>query len=86
MKYTVILAKAVQKQIDKLPQHVSDRVQRRLAGLESDPRPPDCKKLKGTDGWRIRVGDYSVIYEIRDRELIIIIIEAGHRRDVYRSD
>lgn len=56
MKYTVILAKSIQKQIDKLPQSVSDRVQRRLAGLESDPRPADCKKLKGTDAWRIRVG------------------------------
>lgn len=86
MKYTVILAKSVQKQLDKLPQDVFSRIQRRLSALESDPRPHDCKKLKGVDAWRIRVGDYRVIYEIHDGQLVIIVIEIGHRRDVYRSD
>jgi mRNA interferase RelE/StbE len=86
MKYTVLLSKSVQKQLDKLPDEIGKRIQRRLGSLEVDPRPPDCKKLKGGDGWRIRVGDYRVIYEIHDRQLLVIVIEAGHRRDIYRSD
>ena len=56
----------------------------RLAGLETIPRPPDVKKLKGRDAWRIRVGDYRVIYEIHDRVLQIIVITVGHRREIYR--
>jgi mRNA interferase RelE/StbE len=54
------------------------------AELESNPRPPDVKKLKGRNAWRIRVGDYRVIYEIHDRELHILVITVGHRREVYR--
>jgi mRNA interferase RelE/StbE len=83
MKYAVILAKSVQKQLDKLLQDVSPKIVRRLAGLESDPRPADCKKLKGSEAWRIRIGDYRVIYEIRDRQLLVIVIAVGHRRDIY---
>jgi mRNA interferase RelE/StbE len=86
MKYTLILAKSVQKQLDKLSQDVSARIFRRLANLESNPRPPDCKKLKGSEAWRIRVGDYRIIYEIHDRQLLLIVIDAGHRRDIYRSE
>ena len=56
----------------------------RLAALETDPRPADVKKLKGRDAWRIRVGDYRVIYEIYDRVLRILVITVGHRREVYR--
>jgi mRNA interferase RelE/StbE len=48
------------------------------------PRPADVKKLKGRDAWRIRVGDYRVIYEIHDRVLQIIVITVGHRREIYR--
>lgn len=54
------------------------------AELESNPRSPDVKKLKGRNAWRIRVGDYRVIYEIHDRELHILVITVGHRREVYR--
>jgi mRNA interferase RelE/StbE len=51
--------------------------------LEQDPRPPGCKKLKGRDAWRIRIGDYRVIYEINDGHLIVTVITIGHRREVY---
>ena len=61
-----------------------ERVLRRLAALETQPRPADVKKLKGRDAWRIRVGDYRVIYEINDRALHVIIVTVGHRREVYR--
>jgi mRNA interferase RelE/StbE len=52
--------------------------------LETNPRPADVKKLKGRDAWRIRVGDYRVIYEIHGRVLQILVITVGHRREIYR--
>jgi mRNA interferase RelE/StbE len=84
MKFQVILPRSVQKELDRLPDEVARRMMIRLAGLENDPRPADVKKLKGRDAWRIRVGDYRVIYEIHDRILQIIVITVGHRREIYR--
>ena len=60
------------------------RILARLAELETNPRPTDIKKLKGRKAWRIRVGDYRVIYEIHNRQLQILVITIGHRREVYR--
>ena len=84
MRYQVILPKSVRKELDRLPDDVARRILARLAGLETNPRPADVKKLKGRDAWRIRVGDYRVIYEIHDRILQVIVITVGHRREVYR--
>ncbi|MEI7939928.1 MAG: type II toxin-antitoxin system RelE/ParE family toxin [Verrucomicrobiota bacterium] len=84
MTYRVILPKSVQKVLDRLPDDVAGRVLARLRGLESNPRPPDVNKLKGRQAWRIRVGDYRILYEIHDRELVVIVVTIGHRREVYR--
>lgn len=86
MRYRVILPKSVQKELDRLPDEISRRILTRLSLLETNPRPPDVKKLKGREAWRIRVGDYRVIYEIHDRILQIIVITIGHRREVYREN
>ena len=66
MRYRIILPKSVQKELDRLSDEVVKRILARLAGLETNPRPGDVKKLKGRNAWRIRVGDYRVIYEIHD--------------------
>ena len=84
MKYRVILPRSVQKKLDRLPDDVVKRILSRLGKLETNPRPTDVKKLKGRNAWRIRIGDYRVIYEIHDRELQILVITVGHRREVYR--
>lgn len=84
MRYQVILPKSVQKELDRLPDEIAKRILTRLTALETNPRPADVKKLKGRDAWRLRVGDYRVIYEIHDRVLQILVITIGHRRDVYR--
>jgi mRNA interferase RelE/StbE len=55
-----------------------------LDALRSEPRPPDVKKLKGREGWRIRVGDYRVIYSITDKELLVLVVRIGHRSEIYR--
>ena len=67
-----------------MPDEILNRILARLAALEVNPRPADVKKLKGRDAWRIRAGDYRVIYEIHDRVLQIIVITVGHRREIYR--
>jgi mRNA interferase RelE/StbE len=84
MRYQVILTKSAQKELDRLPDDKVNRILARLTGLETNPRPADVKKLKGRDAWRIRVGDYRVIYEIHDRILQIMIITVGHRGEIYR--
>ncbi len=84
MRYRVILPKTVQKELDRLPENMVRRILARLAELESNPRPTNVKKLKGRNAWRIRAGDYRVIYEIHDRQLQILVITIGHRREIYR--
>ena len=84
MRYRVILPRSVQKELARLPDEVVTRILARLARLETNPRPTDVKKLKGRDAWRIRVGDCRVIYEIHDRELQILVVTVGHRREIYR--
>jgi mRNA interferase RelE/StbE len=84
MRYRVILPKSVQKELDRLPDDVVTRILARLTEMEGNPRPADVKKLKGRNAWRTRVGDYRIIYEIHDRELQILLVTVGHRREVYR--
>ena len=84
MKFHVILPRSVQKELDRLPDDVARRILGRLAQLERDPRPPDVKKLKGRPAWRVRAGDYRIIYEVHDQHLEVIVITVGHRREVYR--
>jgi len=62
------------------------RVDAAILALADNPRPAGCVKLSGlSDLWRIRVGDYRVVYEIRDRQLIVLIVGVAHRREIYRN-
>ena len=86
MTYTIITPKAVQKQLDALPDDVCDRIAVKILQLAENPRPDGVVKLKGADNeYRIRIGDYRVRYEIRDEELIIILLQCKHRKDVYKA-
>ena len=85
MKYTVRLNTRVGKVLDRLPPDTRRRVLRRLEALEDNPRPRGVEKLAGVDElYRVRVGTYRIVYAIRDRELVVIVVRIGHRRDVYR--
>jgi mRNA interferase RelE/StbE len=84
MSYRVILSRSARKQMERISGEVETRVLARLSELEANPRPPGCKKLKNRDAWRIRVGDYRLIYEIHDKVLQVIVVTVGHRREVYR--
>lgn len=82
-KYTIFLTKKTQKQLDSLPDNIVNPIITAISELENNPRPNGCKKLKGRDGYRIRIGNYRVIYEIFDDKLIIDVIAVGHRKDIY---
>jgi len=84
--YTVELAPAAERQLDKLPNEARDRIARALAKLGQTPRPPGCRKMAGPEGFhRIRIGDYRAIYQIRDAVLVVLVVKIGHRREVYRG-
>ena len=82
--YTVTSTPPAGREFAKLPAAVQPAIAAALRGLAADPRPPGCKKLKGQPGWRIRVGDYRVIYDVEDSSQSVTITQIAHRRDVYR--
>ena len=83
--YTIKILRRAQASIAGLPASVAGRARAAIAALVHDPRPPGCKKLKAeTQLWRIRVGDYRVVYTIDDATRVVTVVKVGHRRNVYR--
>ncbi len=74
---------AVVRALRKLDPPVARRLQAAIALLAEDPRPPASRPLRGRSAWRVRVGDYRVIYTIEDDVLLIVVVTLGHRRDTY---
>ncbi|HKP54732.1 MAG TPA: type II toxin-antitoxin system RelE/ParE family toxin [Chloroflexia bacterium] len=84
MTYSVFILRRAQRELAGLPIEVYLRVRDAIRELAQDPRPPGHLKLAGREGLRLRIGDYRVIYEVDDKQLIVTILHIGHRRDVYR--
>lgn len=85
MSYRVEFTSAAARQVRKLPRPVRGRVLDAVAQLSEDPRPHGAKKLAGErTAWRIRVGDYRVIYDVVDERLTVTVVRAAHRREVYQ--
>lgn len=83
MAYNVTLKKQAIKALEKINEPYYSNIKEAIYNLAEDPRPIGCKKLKGRDGYRIRVADYRIIYDIFDYMLIVDIIALGHRKDIY---
>ncbi len=84
-QYRIELTKAAERDLRALPTNVLKRVDARILSLAEEPRPDGVKKLAGSDDlYRVRVGDYRIIYQIRDATVLVVIIRVGHRGDVYR--
>ena len=82
--YRVVLTSSAEKELKGLSAQLNARIVPRLENLVSNPRPPGCKKLKGGDKeWRIRVGDYRVVYTIEDAKLLVEVMRIRHRSEVY---
>jgi mRNA interferase RelE/StbE len=83
--YRVALAASAEKELQGLPAKVVARIMSRLEDLATSPRPRGCKKLKSGDTeWRIRVGDYRIIYEIDDTAKTVDVTRIAHRREAYK--
>ena len=83
--YRVLLERAAEKDLKRLSSEIHDRVITAIRGLASDPCPSGCRKMAGSKhDWRIRVGDYRVVYEIADEIRIVRVNRVRHRREVYR--
>ncbi len=84
-EYRTVFARSARKELLSLPEPVSERVLRRIERLSTTPRPRGCRKLVGTVNlWRLRVGDYRVVYAIDDERRLVDIIAVRHRSDAYR--
>ena len=84
MNYSLFILPRAQKELAQLNAGAFARVRDAIRELTNDARPPGCLKLTGRDGWRLRVGEFRVIYEIDDEHRLVTVLNVGHRRDVYR--
>lgn len=83
--YRVLLERGAERNLARLSSEIHDRVIAAIRALANNPRPPGCRKLVGSkNDWRIRVGDYRVIYEIADEIRVVHVNRVRHRREVYR--
>lgn len=84
MAYSITILRRAQKELAALPKDEYPRIRDAIRYLGADPKPHGCLKLSGRPGWRIRVGDYRVIYEVDDLQGKVTVVHVGHRKDVYR--
>jgi mRNA interferase RelE/StbE len=85
-KYRVSIKRSAVKEIEAIPQKKErQRIMRRIGQLADDPRPAGSKKLSGHNRYRIRQGSYRIVYGIEDKELVVMVVKVGHRKDIYRG-
>ncbi len=84
MTYSIaIRPKALELIKEQAPKH-QKQIRKKIDSLEHEPRPPNAKKLEGGDGlWRVRTGDFRIVYTIEDEELLVVIVTVGNRKDIY---
>lgn len=83
--YSIFFKESVRKDLSSIPKHDLQRIIERIGYLAADPRPAGCEKLSGQEKYRVRQGNYRIIYSIQDTELTVWVVKVGHRREVYRS-
>ena len=84
MSYTAEIKRSAEKEMDRLADNIHKRITDKILALETNPRPPGVKKLQGEEGYRLRVGDYRVLYTIDDQARRIFVYSVAHRREAYR--
>lgn len=82
--YRVRVKRSAVKELEALSLKDRRRVARRIQRLADQPRPPECEKLSGQEKYRLRQGDYRILYAVDDPESTVTVVKIGHRRDVYR--
>jgi len=83
--YSLVFKRSVAKDLRTVPKADVAAILARIQSLADDPRAPGCEKLAGQERFRVRQGTYRILYEIHDRELVIMVVKVGHRKEVYRQ-
>jgi len=84
-EYTITFARSARKELERLSANVVGQIFPKIEALAQNPRPPGCRKLRGFENlWRIRIGDYRVIYQVFEDEKVVDIVAVRHRSQVYR--
>ena len=83
-KYSILFRQSVLKDLEVLPKKDVQRIMEAIHALAADPRPPQSQKLSGREQYRLRQGDYRILYVIQDDVLIVTVVKVGHRKEVYR--
>jgi mRNA interferase RelE/StbE len=84
VNYRIVINSLARRELNKLPKDIRDRILAHIYLLEQNPKPHSAIKMKSQDAYRIRVGDYRVIYTIEDAIKVVTVLQAEHRRKVYR--
>lgn len=84
MRHIAQILQAAEREMDRLPSAIHTRISRRILSLEDNPRPRGAKKLSGRQEYRLRIGDYRVLYTVDDKNGVVLVFAVGHRREVYR--
>ena len=82
--YRLQIKPSAAKEIEALPKQDRRRIVARIQELSTNPRPPSCQKLSGHELYRVRQGNYRILYTVHDGDLLVVVIKVGHRREVYR--
>jgi mRNA interferase RelE/StbE len=82
--YRLLIKPSAGREIEALPKQDRRRIVAKITSLSRDPRPPGCEKLSGHDQYRLRQGNYRILYELQDLDLVVVVVKVGHRRHVYR--
>jgi len=83
-KYKIYIKPTAAKELEKIPERDVYRIIKKIQNLSSNPRPHGCEKLSSEEKYRVRQGNYRILYSIEDDKLIVLVIKIGHRKDVYR--
>lgn len=83
-KYRIEFKPSVWKDLDSIPKTDRLRILKSIERLSNDPRPAGSKKLSGSERYRIRQGNYRILYSIEDDRLVVVVVKVGHRREVYK--
>lgn len=83
--YKILFKKSVIKDLQRIPKKDVERILQRIDALRDDPRGVDCLKLSAHERYRVRQGIYRIVYEIREHELVVMVVKVGHRSTVYKS-
>jgi mRNA interferase RelE/StbE len=83
--YRIEIKKSAAKELKKIKGNDQERIIERIQGLARDPRPSGSKKLSGEEKYRIRQGNYRILYQIFDNTVLVVVVKIGHRRDIYKK-